>query len=294
MSQDLGMSVPRPRWAGRCRSYLAESFCSTRLRRGLVALVALAVLYGVASEIGKAVLPHRIWMTVHYIEDVELIPPYSSLLEETVFLVRAGILQKSILVSAGRVMQGLLLGSAIGIPLGLAMAWVARLEYLVDPWVTFFRFTPALALLPLYVLWFGFGEVSKILLIATGVTVVTLLGAYQGVRTIPHIYLEAAASLGASKRMILQRIILSAALPQIFSSVRIAVALAWVTIVVAELINPKMPSLGYLLALAGAYPRVATMLVGVATIGFLVLIFDMIALGLYNKATRWMRRKVAY
>lgn len=168
------------------------------------------------------------------------------------------------------------------------------MEYLVDPWVTFFRFTPALALLPLYVLWFGFGEVSKILLIATGVTVVTLLGAYQGVRTTPHIYLQAAASLGASKRMILQRIILPAALPQIFSSVRIAVALAWVTIVVAELINPKMPSLGYLLALAGAYPRVATMLVGVATIGFLVLIFDMIALGLYNKATRWMRRKVAY
>lgn len=264
-----------------------------RVRRGLLSFAALAVLYGVAAQVGSGFLPRRIPMAVHYIEDVELLPTYASLLEEAVFLVRAGILQNSILVSTGRVVEGLLLGSGIGIPLGLAMGRAARVEYLLDPWVTFFRFTPALALLPLYVLWFGFGEVSTILLIATGVGVVTLLGAYAGVRDIPRVYLEAAVSLGASRGMVWRRIILPAALPQIFSGVRIAVGLAWVTLVVAELIGAKMPSLGYLLTLAGAYPRVPTIVAGIATIGCLVLVFDALALGLYKRATRWMRRRVA-
>jgi ABC-type nitrate/sulfonate/bicarbonate transport system permease component len=233
---------------------------ATPLRRGLVSLGALALAYGLVAQVAGGFLPRRIWMTVHYIEDVELLPPYRSLAEELVFLVRSGILQGSVAISTGRVLQGLALGAAVGMPLGLAMARVARLEYLMDPWVTLFRFTPALALLPLYVLWFGFGEASKVLLIATGVAVVTLLGAYQGARDVPRVYLEAAVSLGASRWMVLRRVILPAALPQILSAIRIAVGLAWVTIVVAELIDARMPSLGYLLALAGAYPRVPTIM----------------------------------
>lgn len=62
------------------------------------------------------------------------------------------------------------------------------------------------------------------------------------------------------------------------------------TIVVAELIDARMPSLGYLLALAGAYPRVPTMLIGIATVGVLVLVFDLLALLLHSRATRWMER----
>lgn len=267
---------------------------STRLGRGLFAFVVVAVLYAVVSQIGSHFLPRRIWLGMHYVEDVELLPSYASLAEEAVFLMRSGILQNSIIVSTGRVFQGLLLGALVGVPLGVAMAWVARAEYLLDPWLTFFRFTPALALLPLYALWFGLGELAKILLIATGVAVVTLLGAYQGVRNVPRPYLEAAASLGGSRSMLLTRVVLPVALPQIFSGVRIAVGLAWVTVVIAELIDAKMPSLGYLLVLASAYPRVPTIMTGLATIGCLVLVLDAMALGLYNAATRWVGRRGAY
>src|SRR3990172_5094524 len=195
-------------------------------------------------------------MVMHYLEDVELLPPYRSLLEEAVFLIQSGILPRSVLVSTARVLEGLALGAAGGAPLGLSMARAARLESLLAPWVTFLRFPPALAVLPLYALWFGLGKLSKILLIATAVAVVTLLGAYQGARDVPRVYLEAARSLGASKGLILRKIVWPAALPQIFASLRIALGLAWVTVVVAELIKATMPSLGYLLALAGAYPRV--------------------------------------
>src|SRR5207245_3406262 len=115
----------------------------------------------------------------------------------------------------GRVFTGLLLGSLAGIVLGLLTGWGTRVESLADPWVTLFRFTPALALLPLYVVWFGYGEASKVLLIATNVAVITLLGAHHGVRAVPRVYLEAAAALGAGSRLTFRKIVLPAALPHI-------------------------------------------------------------------------------
>ncbi|TMA25493.1 MAG: ABC transporter permease subunit, partial [Deltaproteobacteria bacterium] len=87
-----------------------------------------------------------------------------------------------------------------------------------------------------------------------------------------------------------RKVVLPLAFPAIFASLRIAVGLAWVTIVVAELIDARMPSLGYLLALSGAYPRVPTMLIALATVGALVLGCYALALALHARATSWMRR----
>jgi len=261
-----------------------------RLRRALVGLLALAAVYAVAAQIGHGRLPDRIWMGAHYIDNIQLLPTVGSLAEEGKFLVESDILLDSILVSVRRVVLGLLIGTLVGVVLGLATGWRTRLEHLADPWLTFFRFTPALALLPLYAIWFGYGETSKVLLIATSVAVVTLLGAHQGVRDVPRVYLDAASSLGARGWLVFRKIVLPAAMPRILDSVRVAVGLAWVTIVVAELIDAKMPSLGYLLALSGAYPRVPQMLIAIATVGVLVLLFDLATLALHARVTRWMRR----
>jgi ABC-type nitrate/sulfonate/bicarbonate transport system permease component len=212
--------------------------------------------------------------------------------EEAVFLVRAGIWQASVVASGLRVLSGLALGALVGIPLGAGMAWAPRFGALLEPWVVFFRFTPALALLPLYVLWFGLGELSRVLLIASGVAVVTLQGAFDGVRGVPRVYLDAARSLGATRRAVFRRVVLPAALPHVVSSLRIATGLAWVTIVVAELVRPTMPSLGYLLALSGGYARVPAIVVTLATIGALVLLSDTLAVFGYLGATGWMRRRV--
>src|SRR5205807_4314672 len=226
----------------------------------------------------------------HYVENVKLLPTWRALAEEGAYLIQSDLLLQSAAVSARRVLLGLALGSVVGLFFGLFSGWVARFEHLADPWVTLFRFTPALALLPLYVAWFGYGETSKVLLIATAVAVVALLGAHQGVRGVPRPYLDAAASLGASRRLVFRKIVVPLALPAILASLRIAIALAWVTIVVAELIDPKMPSLGYLLALSGAYPRVPQMLIALATLAALVLVFDFAVLLLHARATRWMKR----
>jgi ABC-type nitrate/sulfonate/bicarbonate transport system permease component len=144
--------------------------------------------------------------------------------------------------------------------------------------------------LPLFVVWFGTGELPKVLLIASGVAVVMLLGTHHAVRAVPRVYLDAARSLGSSSRLVFRRVVVPFALPRVLSSLRVAVALAWVTIVVAELIDARIPSLGYLLALSGAYPRVPQMLIALATVGLLVLVFDSLTLLLHRGATRWMKR----
>jgi ABC-type nitrate/sulfonate/bicarbonate transport system permease component len=270
---------------------MVAAFGASAVKRTLTSLAVLAILYAAASEIGSRTLPRRIWMGAHYVEDVELIPRVTSLADEATFLVQAGLLQQSVVVSARRVLGGILLGALVGVPLGVLCGWASRLDGLVTPWLVLFRFTPALALLPLYVLWFGVGELPKVLLIATGVATVTLQGAFDGVRAVPSIYLEAATSLGAGSATTLWKVVVPAALPHLITGVRIATALAWVTIVVAELIRPEMPSLGYLLALANAYPRVPTILIAIATIGVLVLASDTIVVALYVRATSWMRRR---
>lgn len=264
---------------------------AVRLRRGLVALAALTIAYGLLAHAARGYMPANAWLSIHEIESVELLPTYASLAEEAAFLARQGILARGMAVSAGRMLAGFLLGALAGTALGVAMARAAWLESVLEPWAALLRFTPALALLPLYVLWFGFGEGPKILLIATAVGVVSLQGAWEGVRAIPRVHLETAAALGAPRGLVLRRIVLPAALPKIVSSLRIAIMLAWMTVVVAELIEPTMPSLGYLLALAGAYPRVPTMVVALGAIAVLVLISDAVALAGYRRATRWMRRR---
>src|SRR5256885_9154019 len=106
----------------------------TRTTRAFVGVGVLAVLYGIAAEIGRGRLPDRIWLGTHYVENVQLLPPYRSLAEETAFLLESGILPSSIAVSAWRVLLGFLLGAAFGILLGLATGRAARAEYLADPW----------------------------------------------------------------------------------------------------------------------------------------------------------------
>jgi sulfonate transport system permease protein len=261
-----------------------------RVRRAAVAIGATVALYGIAAHVAQERLPTRVWMGAHYIDNVQLLPTWRSLAEEGQFLFESQILPDSVAVSATRVLVGLVVGSIVGILLGLATGWAARVEWLADPWVTLFRFTPALALLPLFVAWFGYGELPKVLLIASGVAVVMLLGTHQAVRAIPRVYLDAARSLGSSRRLVFRRVVLPFVVPHALASLRVAVALAWVTIVVAELIDARMPSLGYLLALSGAYPRVPQMLIGLATVGLLVLVFDLLTLLLYRRATRWMKR----
>ena len=105
---------------------------AARARRAALALVALAVLYAVAAEIGRGRLPDRIWMGSHYVDNIQLLPTWRSLAEEGAFLIESDILVSSAVVSTRRVLAGLLLGSLAGILIGLATGWARRLDAIAD------------------------------------------------------------------------------------------------------------------------------------------------------------------
>jgi NitT/TauT family transport system permease protein len=258
------------------------------VRRAIISLWLVGALYGLAAELGSAFLPRRLRVGAHDLEHGALLPTLTALGEELVSLVQSGLLPAGAAASASRVLAGFLLGAAAGIPLGFAMARRPWLGHTLAPWVALLRYTPAIALLPLLVLWLGAGEAATILLIAAAVAVVTREGAAAGVNGVAPVHLDVAAALGASQALVWRRVVLPAALPRLLASVRVAVGLAWVTAVAAELITLQTPSLGSLLAISGAGVRVPTILVALATVGLLALGSDALARAAYRRGTRWM------
>jgi NitT/TauT family transport system permease protein len=108
-----------------------------------------------------------IWhLAATYLVKSTLFPPPMPVLERGWMLIEDGILQEQIIASLKRIAQGFLLGSAIGIPIGLAIGSFKPVRWMLEPWTEFFRFIPAVAMITVSVIWFGIGEESKVFLIA--------------------------------------------------------------------------------------------------------------------------------
>ena len=114
-------------------------------------------------------------------------------------LIEDSILQEQIVASMRRILQGFLLGSAIGIPVGLAIGSFRPVRLLLEPWTEFFRFIPAVAMITVAVIWFGIGEESKIFLIAYTTVFVVIISTAAGVGAVGRDKIRAAQCLGASK-----------------------------------------------------------------------------------------------
>jgi ABC-type nitrate/sulfonate/bicarbonate transport system permease component len=254
------------------------ALAAPRVRRGAVAILIVAAGYGLLSAPALRVFPFQ-----------ALLPSYGALAASWLFLLRSGSLLPGMAGSVGRMLEGYLLGAAVGIGLGVTMGWSRRWDAILEPLVQAARFTPALAWLPLYTIWFGTGEASKVMLIATGVAVVTLTAAYHGVRDIAEVHWKAARILGARGLFLVRRVVLPAALPQVFDGLRVGIGVAWAIIVAAELIGAPA-GLGVLLVTAREYLNIPLVLVVVAHIGVLASLMDRAGMAAHRRATRWMRR----
>jgi sulfonate transport system permease protein len=252
-----------------------------RARRAALSLVVLAAGYAVLSAPALRVLSFQ-----------EFLPSYGALLASFRFLARSGTLAQAILASVERVLEGYALGALVGVAAGSAMGSARRCDYVLEPLVQLFRFTPALAWLPLYMIWFGTGQASMVMLIATGVGVVTLTATYHGLRDVPDVYVKAARVLGAGRLLLLRRVVLPAALPQVFDGLRVAVGVAWAIIVAAELIGAPS-GLGALLVNAREYLNIPLVVVVIIHIGLLAYLMDLAARAFHRRATSWMRRREA-
>ncbi len=156
----------------------------------------------------------------------------------------------------------------IGIPLGILMGWYTRIERLVNPFFQMIRPIPPLAWIPLAIVWFGIGMVSKIYVITLSAFVPSLINAYTGVKTVDPVLVHAARTLGAGQKDILRKVVFPHCLPYIFVGVRLSLNACWMTLVAAELVA-AVAGLGYSIQIARRTMDPPMILVAMLVIGFI-------------------------
>lgn len=177
-------------------------------------------------------------------------------------------LATDIYVSCVRILVGFIGAIVIGVPIGLMMSRNKFVFDIIDPLLQFVRPVPPLAYIPLLVVWFGIGELPKILLILVGTIPVIIIGTMSGVKSTPPLRISVARTLGASNAQIFRRVILPSAMPEIFTAMRVGIGVAWTCLVAAELIAASS-GLGWLVQFAGQALQVSIVIVGIVIIGLI-------------------------
>jgi len=170
-----------------------------------------------------------------------------------------------------RVFAGYIIGAVPAIAIGLIMAMFKPVRIFFDPLIAALFPIPKVALMPLLLLAFGFGDASKIALVATAVFFPVVVNTYAGAANIDKIYWDVAKNYGASSYIMFTRIVFFGALPMIFAGLKIALAVSFVVLVAAEFVASKS-GLGYLIWNSWELLQVDYMFVGIVVIGVLGLI----------------------
>ena len=188
--------------------------------------------------------------------------------------------------SLSRVLKGMLIGTIIGIPVGFAMGLSRVLRGIFDPIVELFRPVPPLALLPMFIMWFGIGEESKVNLLIWASVWVMIIASRAGVLGVSGSKVHAAYSLGANKWQILRYVILPNALPEVFTGLRVALGVSWGTLVAAELVGAEK-GLGASIYIASRFFRMDIVLMNIVIIGVIGALMDLVMRLLESRLIPW-------
>jgi sulfonate transport system permease protein len=188
--------------------------------------------------------------------------------------------------SLWRAISGFVIGGGLGLLLGLLTGSVRRAETLLDTTLQMVRNIPALALIPLVILWFGIDETAKLFLLAVGVFFPVYLNTFHGIRSADQGLVEMARSYGVSGWPLYRDVILPAALPSILVGVRFALGLVWVLLIVAETISAQA-GIGYMTMNAREFLQTDVVLVGILLYALLGKGADVLARLLEKRCLRW-------
>ena len=222
--------------------------------RAVVTLAAAAVLYELLARSG-------------YFAPA-LLPTIPAIVRTLIAMLANGTMIEHAAFTMYRVMFGFGLAIAIGIPLGILMARFPRVETFFLPLISALMPIPSFALVPLFMLWFGIGDLSKILIIALACFYPAFINAYYGARATRSILVWSALNMGAGRGRIFRRIVVPSALPQIFAGLRVALALSFIVMFATEMINARS-GLGHLIRVAENSLRFDLMYVSLAAIAIL-------------------------
>ncbi|MBQ1022760.1 ABC transporter permease [Micromonospora sp. C95] len=243
-----------------------------RVLHRTAALLTLALVWETAPRLG---LVDRVFL-----------PPLSEVLLGWTALLRSGQLAEHVGASLTRSLTGLGLAVLTAIPLGLLIGWYRPLAELLSPLLEVFRNTAALALLPVFVLILGLGETSKIALVLYACSWPILLNTIAGVKGVDPLLIRSARSMGLNHLRLFQKVILPAAVPTIFTGVRLAGAYSILVLVAAEMVGAKA-GLGYLINYAQYNFAIPDMYAGIITISAIGLVVNQLLVAVERRFSTW-------
>ncbi|CAM3224076.1 ABC transporter permease [Sporolactobacillus spathodeae] len=176
-------------------------------------------------------------------------------------------------VTIYRVMTGFVLAAIVAVPLGIMLGVYKPIEGFLEPLMSFVRYLPASAFIPLFILWIGVSETQKIAVIFMGSFPQLILMVAAATKNVADDLIDVSYTLGTSKKAVLWHVILPASMPAIMSSLRMILGWAWTYIIVAELVGASS-GIGYMIIQSQRMLNTSNIFVGILTIGVIGLIFD--------------------
>jgi NitT/TauT family transport system permease protein len=229
-----------------------------------------------------------LWQSAVKISGTTVFPTPGQVLAGMADLIRHGVLLKYVIASLFRVTAGFGLALLIGIPFGLILGWFGRAFFAFNPVIQVLRPISPIAWIPVAILWFGVSDLAPIFLIFLASLFPITTAAIAAVQNIQLVYLRAARNFGVKGLELFKKIVFPAALPQIITGVRLALGVAWLVVVAAEMIAVNS-GLGYLIIDArNAGMRYDLVVAGMVLIGLIGLILDLLVRKLQNlDEVRW-------
>jgi sulfonate transport system permease protein len=252
-------------------------------------------LLGFLRAVGQRLLPWvvpvllvSLWQTSSSLGwlSVRVLPAPLSVLEAAWGLAETGELWTHVRISAGRALLGLAVGGSLGLVLGLLTGSVRWLETLLDSTIQMVRNIPALALIPLVILWFGIEESAKLFLISVAVFFPIYINTFHGIRNVDPGLIEMGRTYGLTRWGLYRQIILPGATSSILVGLRFSLGLMWVILIVAETISAQA-GIGYLTMNAREFLQTDVVLVGILLYAILGKLADVLAKGLEKYWLRW-------
>ncbi|HLX01165.1 MAG TPA: aliphatic sulfonate ABC transporter permease SsuC [Trinickia sp.] len=215
-----------------------------------------------------------------------ILPEPLAVVKAALALIQSGEMWTDVKVSTWRAVSGFAVGGGIGLALGLATGLFKPAETALDTTIQMIRNIPALAMIPLVILWFGIDEKAKLFLVALGVFFPVYVNTFHGIRSVDANLIEMAKSYGLKGFALYRHVILPGALPSILVGVRFAFGLMWVTLIVAETISAQS-GIGYMTMNAREFLQTDVVVVGILLYAALGKIADLLAKGLERVTLRW-------
>ncbi|TKC14720.1 ABC transporter permease [Robertmurraya kyonggiensis] len=241
-------------------------------------------LLGAVLPVG-ALLLWQVFGQLGYISTM-LFPTPATIFGAFIQLTTSGLLMEHFQISVTRMVIGFLIGGGLGLLFGIVVGLSKPVEKALDPTVQMIRMIPHLAVAPLFILWLGIGEESKVLLIAKGAFFPLYINTYLGIRSVDNKLFEVARTLGFNRWKLVRLLVIPSAVPNLLLGLRLSLGVSWVGLVVAELMAATS-GIGYLMSDARQFNNTPVVFVGIAIFAVVGVFTDTVVRLLEKWLLRW-------